>query len=293
MRAERLAQQSSTNPGISDYDTDTANPTDIPPLTMAPPPKRTNTELNLSVLRRYVPDTERIISIAPFAVVYHFSPDTQQWEKSGIEGTLFVCQLVGDTHPRYNVIILNRKSLENFVTELVSEDDIEITEQYVILQVLGENGVPVIYGLWIFSDEGEGVHTTKDIVAGAIQECAMRAAHENFAGEEREEYGAEGWGLDGVEEEEDGYDVPVPAPVQQPPATGQSVDLLSLFNKPSVPVGQGQMPDQPRTASHFPSTADTDFFRSSNSPANHTQTQSRPPPAQDALLKLFKTAPTG
>ena len=44
-----------------------------------------------------------------------------------MEGTLFVCQLSGERHPRYNVAILNRKSMDNFITELVSEEDIEIT----------------------------------------------------------------------------------------------------------------------------------------------------------------------
>ena len=44
-----------------------------------------------------------------------------------MEGTLFVCQLSGERHPRYNVAVLNRKSMDNFITELVSEEDIEIT----------------------------------------------------------------------------------------------------------------------------------------------------------------------
>ena len=75
---------------------------------------------------------------------HDFSPETQQWEKSGIEGTLFVCQTTG---PRYNVVILNRKSLDNFITELKSGEDIEITEQYIILQVLGEGEAPSIFGV--------------------------------------------------------------------------------------------------------------------------------------------------
>jgi hypothetical protein len=284
----------------SDYDTDTAAITDAAPA-MAPPPARTNTELNMLVLRRYVPETERIISIAPFAVVYIFSPETQQWEKSGVEGTLFVCQLSGSPHPRYNVVILNRKSLDNFVTELVSEDDIEITEQYVILQVLGENEVPIIYGLWIFSEEGQGVHSTREIVATAIQECAMRAAHANFskngvdedAFEQVEEYN-----LDGSADTE-------PQDLYQPThsqPSGQQIDLLSLFNKSSEPVMaqqhmNGRNPGAQEMMDHFfaqPTqfiqTADTDFFRSSNSPAAGTQARAQPPAQQNHLLNLFKSA---
>lgn len=289
-RTSRLA---STNL-VSDNDTDTANPTDA--AVLPPPPARTNTELNLLVLRRYIPTTERIISIAPFAVVYLFSPESQQWEKSGTEGTLFVCQLSDpqQQQPRYNVVILNRKSLENFVAELMSEDDIEVTEQYVILQVVGGDGAPMIYGLWIFSDEGEGVHKTKDIVAGAMMECAMRANHANFSangGVGGQDYdGTAVFGLDGAEEVEE-----VETTVQ-PASTGQNVDLLSLFNKHALLAEQNHVPTQPPVSafqSQFSPNADTDFFRSTHTPTGAVQAQHQPAPAQNALLDLFKSARTG
>lgn len=292
------AAQLHPQPAQSDYDTDTANMTESAPA-MAPPPARTNTELNLLVLRRYVPETDRIISIAPFAVVYVFSPDTQGWEKCGIEGTLFVCQLSGSQYPRYNVVILNRKSLDNFVTELVSEDDIEITEQYVILQVQGEDGVPTIYGLWIFSDEGEGVHTTKDIVANAMQECAMRASHSNFSanGNGHDQYSApNSMNFDGAT---DMADMDVATPVQ-PQSVGQSIDLLSLFNKaPAVAPAADHGPPSnsyQHQPSQFTPNADTDFFRSTHGPAGGTQAQAqapRPVAQQNALLDLFKNAGRG
>jgi hypothetical protein len=266
---------------LSDYeDTDTAAPV-MEQYRTRPP--RTNTELNLAVLTRYLPDIQRIISIAPFAVVYVFSPDTQQWEKSGVEGTLFVCQLAGSPNPRYNVVILNRKSLDNFITELVSDDDIEITEQYVILQVMGEGGVPTIYGLWIFSGEGEGVHSTREIVANSIQECAMRAAHANLAanGEDEEEYvpAPASYDVDDTPEQQPQEDDFIP----QPNRSGQPIDLLSLFGKSAPPQGQTEQ-------SHFMPPLDTDFFRSSNNPAANLQAQSRAPSQQNALLSLFKSA---
>jgi hypothetical protein len=293
-------------PAQSDYDTDTNAVTDTQ-APMAPPPARTNTELNLLVLRRYVPEIERIISVAPFAVVYMFSPESQQWEKSGVEGTLFVCQLSGSERPRYNVVILNRKSLDNFITELVSEDDIEITDQYVILQVLGEDGTPTIYGLWIFSDDGEGVHSTKDIVANAIQECAMRAAHADFHtnGDGHSPYEPPApYGLDGTDDHEyvaEDMDTSLP---MQPHGSGQQIDLLSLFNKGnSAASAQDVQAEKPvmrapesvvsAQPSQFTSTADTDFFRSSNSPAAPTQPSRAPPPQHNALLDLFKTAKKG
>lgn len=292
------AAQLQPQPAPSDYDTDTAA-TDAPPPMAQPPPARTNTELNLLVLRRYVPETERIIAIAPFAVVYLFSPETQQWEKSGHEGTLFVCQLSSNEmgYARYNVVILNRKSLDNFITELVSGEDIEVTEQYVILQVLAEDGTPNIYGLWIFSDD-ENAPNTREVVANTIQECAIRAEHARAGGYQVQnghspvpEYNLEDAAESSLQE-----DI---TPVQtQPP--GQQIDLLSLFDRPSTfsnsPLPQ-QGPSAPQQQyghpARFASSADTDFFRSSNSPAAAVQQQTQPPPQQNALLDLFKSARKG
>ena len=290
------AAQLHPQPVQSDYDTDTANVTDAAPP-MAPPPARTNTELNLLVLRRYVPEIESIISIAPFAVVYLFSPETQQWEKSGVEGTLFVCQLSAaeSGYVKYNVVILNRKSLDNFITELVSGEDIEITEQYVILQVLGEDGTPIIYGLWIFSDE-ENVPSTREVVASAIQECAVRAGQARSIASDDGHSSYEPpapYNLDGATEDiTDDNQTPI-----QPQSAGKQIDLLSLFGKPQAPQTQHmpamsqQMPPQlPAQPARFISAADTDFFRSSHSPAAAQQQQSQPPPQQNALLDMFKTA---
>ena len=284
-------------PAQSDFeDTDTANVT----TTMSAPPQRTNTELNLKVLRQYVSGLERIVSIAPFAVVYVFSPETQQWEKSGIEGTLFVCQLTGSPNPRYNVVILNRKSLDNFITELVSEDDIEITEQYVILQVMGEDDAPTIYGLWIFSDEGEGVHSTRAIVANSIQECAMRAAHANLTTDDdgQEDYEPSvPYTLDGTSEQYAAVD----EPLLQPATSGQQIDLLSLFGKPAPmepSMQNGRSMELPNTNQglgqpHFLPAADTGFFRSASGPAVNLQAQTRSPAQPNPLLALFRNPSHG
>ncbi|WPH00777.1 Hypothetical protein R9X50_00360700 [Acrodontium crateriforme] len=302
MPSKRKTTRPAQAPAQSDYDTD-VNLTDQA-ASLAPPPQRTNTELNLAVLRRYSPDVERIVSIAPFAVVYTFSPETQQWEKCGMEGTLFVCQLNGgkvDALPRYNVMLLNRKSLENFITELFSPEDIEITEEYVILQVIGDDGIPQIFGLWIFS-EGDDGQNTRDIVGATIQECAMRAEHN------RELMDAQGpvqdeqtFDLDGGAHDQPGQELKQP----QAPITGQPVDLLQLFgqkpaSQPAPPSfsqappvqqpPQQQVYEQPR----FTSTSDTEFFRNTSSPAQHQVPENLPtypsqqPPQANVLLDLFK-----
>jgi hypothetical protein len=165
-------------------------------------PPQSNTALNLSVLRRHNPSTHAILSIAPYAVIYLFSPPTQSWEKLGIEGTLFVCSLYPacvSGPERYNVTVLNRRGLENFTTELRDPRDVEVTEEYVILSVAGDEarngngngeegeGGGKVYGLWIFSEpEPSSTARAREINARVILECAVAAERGRKAVDERE-----------------------------------------------------------------------------------------------------------
>ncbi|OJJ41540.1 hypothetical protein ASPWEDRAFT_96890, partial [Aspergillus wentii DTO 134E9] len=166
-----------------------------------PPPLRSNEELNLAVLRRHNPSVNSILSLAQYAVVYLFSPSTRQWEKSGTEGTLFVCQLAQGPlgEERYSAFVLNRRGLNNFDIPLTDGENVEITEEYVILKTdynpeletpntinnYNNNGNNAdtskgirIYGLWIYSEPPpNSTAETRIINAQMIRECATHAGH--------------------------------------------------------------------------------------------------------------------
>ena len=172
---QRQPQPHAPNP-VSDYDSDfnVPSPADAP----LPPPTRTNTELNLSVLKRHLPDAISIVSLASFVVVYVFSPMTHQWEKNGMEGTLFICELspIPSATERYAVFVLNRRGLDNFKLELLDSDDVDITEEYVILQEHNDEDAITAYGLWIFTEpEPSSTAHAKEVNAKIIEECALRA----------------------------------------------------------------------------------------------------------------------
>lgn len=135
---------SQPQPQPSDYETDAAPANVDVPL----PPPRSNEELNVAVLRRIYRELLAIEHVTPYAALYTFNLETQQWEKVGIEGTLFVCQLTPSPigAERYCAIIYNRRGLDNFYQELTSSDEMEIADPYVIIQ--GE----AVYGVWIFAD---------------------------------------------------------------------------------------------------------------------------------------------
>ncbi|EFW23036.1 hypothetical protein D8B26_006570 [Coccidioides posadasii str. Silveira] len=163
------------------------------------PPTRSNEELNVTVVRRYNPSISTILSLAQFAVVYIFSATTQTWEKLGIEGTLFVCQRTkGDLgEERYSVMVLNRRGMDNFEARLENGDDVEITDEYVILKVDDDKGregairaangrTSMIYGLWIFSEPApSSTAETRTLNAQMIKECAVHGGESRKLAEER------------------------------------------------------------------------------------------------------------
>ncbi|KAL9016477.1 MAG: hypothetical protein Q9185_006170 [Variospora sp. 1 TL-2023] len=140
---------------------------------------RTNPALNLSVLRRHLPTTTAILFIAPYAVIYTFSAPTSSWEKSGIEGTLFVCAQT--LHPttnaeRYSVVVLNRKGLNDFLCPLQGDADFE--QGYVILRGKDEGGGEAgekVWGIWVFEEEEGSTMGCRGVCAGVVKECAARA----------------------------------------------------------------------------------------------------------------------
>ena len=175
-----VAQHLQPNPLTSDYESDTAAYLSDIPTHHAPQP-RTNEELNFSVLQRHCPEVSSILSIAPYAVIYEFTPHPEPtWNKSGIEGSLFICQL--NTGPqlgedRYCAIVLNRRGLENFYAELREADNtgVEITDEYVIVSLM-EQGVQKIFGIFIFSEgPGSSTENTRALNAELMKQCAIQA----------------------------------------------------------------------------------------------------------------------
>ena len=145
-----------------------------PPLPVSPPSAtRTNIELNLSVLNRYLPGTESILLIAPYAALYTFQRSSEQWEKASIQGTLFVVRLESPSlgSDRYAIIILNRLGLENFTLVLQPGADVDLEDEIVVVRG-GVEDDGMIWGLWIF-EEGEGKSTAgmRDEVERVVRSC--------------------------------------------------------------------------------------------------------------------------
>ncbi|KAK4233798.1 hypothetical protein C8A03DRAFT_19186 [Achaetomium macrosporum] len=173
----------------SDYESDTAhymeNREAAPPANPQQP--RDNTELSLRVLRRYQPSIRSILAIAANAVAYSFLESTQGWEKHGAEGTMFVCEQepiltpTGQVLPRVCVFVLNRRSMDNLVLDLLKVTDCEVVEELIVFRLeddgaannnQGEDGSAgkKIIGLWIHADESNTREVHANLILGAWQQ---------------------------------------------------------------------------------------------------------------------------
>lgn len=238
-------------PQISDYESDTPyyfSDTQQQPQQQPAPPtpaNRSNEEFNLAVLRRHNPAVRSILSLAPYTVVYIFSPVTQQWEKSGVEGSMFVCQLGQGPwgEERYGVFVLNRRGLNNFDIRLTDGENVEITDEYVILKTDEGNAetaigaTPVeddddgeddhddemassrIYGLWIYSEPPpNSTAETRTLNAQVIKECAVHAGESVKLARERA----------AAAEQQDGHPQ---QPQHQSVPMGRQISLKELFGQ--------------------------------------------------------------
>lgn len=156
-------------------------------------PSRTNTDLNISVLSRYLPGGVRsILSIAASATVYLFS-ETEGWEKCGVEGTMFVVErepLVtasGYALAQLCVFVLNRRALENLVVDLIKVTDCELAGELIIFRLEEDDaqqtdnnspgsggqaqGGQKVIGIWIHADEEH----TREINHGVIRTSWQQA----------------------------------------------------------------------------------------------------------------------
>ena len=171
-RARHNRNPSNIGPAPSDYESDAAAIMQGEGY-VPPPPTRTNTQLNLSVLQHYMPSIHTILSVAANAVVYIFNPVAEQWDKSGVEGTMFVCAQAPapddpQQRPRACVFVLSRRGLDNLVVDLARASHVEVMGELFILRMDGERETDEerVLGIWVHNDKEE----TREVNGAMITE---------------------------------------------------------------------------------------------------------------------------
>jgi hypothetical protein len=183
----------------SDYESDAVYYMEHREAPPSKPPTRDNNELCLSVLRRYQPTIRSLLAVASNAVVYSFLESAGAWEKYGVEGTLFVCDQdpisapgTGQVLPRVCVFVLNRRSMENLVVDLLRVSDCEMTGELLVFRLDGSDaadstggedagtgtGEKKVFGIWIHEDESNPRSVYTGLIMNAWQQA--RQALESY-----------------------------------------------------------------------------------------------------------------
>lgn len=240
---------------ISDYEVDSDAPegyiSDLPRA--APPVARTKEELNLSVIQRHYPDVTDILSVAPYATIYDFSPSTNEWQKTSQVGTLFICQLTPGTYGelRYRAIVLNRGGMDNFEAELRQSERGGVAIQGDFVEIIGESetGETKVNSIYIYSAEGQSTQASRKANGELMVELASVARRSREAAEQHVQRS--------TEREEETVSAPVIAPQAR-----KEVDLLALLRGGQSDTEVEQMP-QPAKPPETQANQLLDLFRNS------------------------------
>lgn len=180
---------------LSDYDTDGVGYedfSDVPkllPTADSVPVSRTKEDLNFAVIPKWYPDVVAILSVAPFTTHYYFLQETKEWHKSGIAGTLFICQLTAGRfgQERYHAIVLNRSGLDNFDAELRKTEigGVEFTDGFVMVtrEDPEDSGKLRVDGLHIFAEEGQSTEKSRAVNGELMIQLAAAGGRSRDAAE--------------------------------------------------------------------------------------------------------------
>ncbi|KAI5710752.1 mRNA-decapping enzyme-like protein [Diaphorina citri] len=124
--------------------------------------KLTDSEVNVSAIRRVDPMVKDLVDSATHVALYSFNGHKSEWDKTNIEGALFVYRRVES--PLYSMFILNRNSPENLLEPVVKELDLQLQNPF----ILYKNKQGLIYGIWFYNKED--CHRISDILQSLVKE---------------------------------------------------------------------------------------------------------------------------
>ncbi|KAK9902790.1 hypothetical protein WJX75_006055 [Coccomyxa subellipsoidea] len=103
--------------------------------------------LNLSVLKRIDSATKQVLASANHVALYDFDQEDSRWVRKDVEGSLFLVQR--NVHPIYQIIILNKKSQQNYVEDVLANFQFEKSRPYLLYR----NRKDEVVGIWFYEEE--------------------------------------------------------------------------------------------------------------------------------------------
>ncbi|XP_019944629.1 mRNA-decapping enzyme 1A [Paralichthys olivaceus] len=100
--------------------------------------------MSLAALQRQDPYINTLLDVTGQVALYNFNSKTNEWEKTEIEGTLFVYTRTASPH--HGFTIMNRLSTENLVEPINKDLEFQLQDPFLLYR----NGNLGIYSIWFY-----------------------------------------------------------------------------------------------------------------------------------------------
>ncbi|XP_060622014.1 mRNA-decapping enzyme 1A isoform X1 [Anolis sagrei] len=124
-------------------------------------------EMSLAALKQHDPYITSIADVTGQVALYRFSPKDNEWEKTDIEGTLFVYKR--SASPYHGFTIVNRLNMHNLVEPVNKDLEFQLHEPFLLYR----NANLSIYSIW-FYDKND-CHRIAKLMAKVVQEETQRS----------------------------------------------------------------------------------------------------------------------
>ncbi|XP_040603728.1 mRNA-decapping enzyme 1A isoform X2 [Mesocricetus auratus] len=127
---------------------------------------RAGQEMSLAALKQHDPYITSIADLTGQVALYTFCPKANQWEKTDIEGTLFVYRR--SASPYHGFTIVNRLNMHNLVEPVNKDLEFQLHEPFLLYR----NASLSIYSIW-FYDKND-CHRIAKLMADVVEEETRR-----------------------------------------------------------------------------------------------------------------------
>ncbi|XP_008316287.1 mRNA-decapping enzyme 1A [Cynoglossus semilaevis] len=100
--------------------------------------------MSLAALKRQDPYINKLLDVTGQVALYNFNSKSNEWEKTEIEGTLFVYSR--SASPHHGFTIMNRLSTENLVEPINKDLEFQLQDPFLLYR----NGNLGIYSIWFY-----------------------------------------------------------------------------------------------------------------------------------------------
>ncbi|KAM9227394.1 mRNA-decapping enzyme 1A isoform 2-T2 [Leptosomus discolor] len=128
---------------------------------------REGQEISLAALKQHDPYITSIADVTGQVALYSFSPKANEWEKTDIEGTLFVYKR--SASPYHGFTIVNRLNMHNLVEPVNKDLEFQLHEPFLLYR----NASLSIYSIW-FYDKND-CHRIAKLMAKVVEQEAQRS----------------------------------------------------------------------------------------------------------------------